>query len=333
MLHILLLILKIAGVILAVILGIVVLLVCMVLFVPVRYEASGKCDGTLLSVKGRIRVTWFLRAIRLDVYYKEKRLKWRIRILWIRKIGGHIKEENNHEKSGTVEMDEKETKDAEAAEISKGKEEIPEARQEVEKKPENSEEESEKSMEKIPETESGNKEAFEDMEKTQEYPEERERFSGKISEFLRRICEKIKERFQRILSFFQNMNDRIRRWKEKKDHILEFVKDEAHVGAFRKGKRELFKLLRRLRPRKLLLEARFGFSDPCTTGRILAGLSMLYPFMGESVRLMPDFENRVLKGHAEIKGRIYACYFLFLCWNLIWSRNIRKTYRDIKNFE
>lgn len=324
MLHILLLILKIAGVILAVILGIVVLLVCIVLFVPVRYEASGKCDGNLLSLKSRICVTWFLRAVRLDISYKEKRLKWRIRILWIKKTGGQIKEEeNNHEESNTEETDGKETK---ASQIS-------EADHAFEKESEECEKENKKSMEKIPETKSGDNEAFESMEEAQEPSEKGTGFSAENPGFLYRIFEKVRGLLQSIRNFFSNISSRIKRFREKKDRLLEFVRDETHVGAFHKGKRELFKLVKRLKPKELLLEVRFGFFDPCTTGQVLAGLSMLYPFLEESVRLIPDFEKRVLKGHAEVKGKIYACYFFFLCWNLIWSRNIRRTYKDIKNFE
>ena len=45
MLHILLLILKIIGIILAVILGILVLLICIVVFAPVRYEVKAGCTG------------------------------------------------------------------------------------------------------------------------------------------------------------------------------------------------------------------------------------------------------------------------------------------------
>ena len=57
MLHILLLILKIIGIIIAAILGILVLLVCVILFVPIRYEAGAEFDGTLKGVKARVKVT------------------------------------------------------------------------------------------------------------------------------------------------------------------------------------------------------------------------------------------------------------------------------------
>ena len=46
MLHILLFVLKIIGIIITAILGILVLLLCIVLFVPYRYEIKGRSEGT-----------------------------------------------------------------------------------------------------------------------------------------------------------------------------------------------------------------------------------------------------------------------------------------------
>ena len=88
MLHILLLILKITGIILAVILGILVLLVCIVVFVPVRYEANGKCSGKIQTLKVKGKVTWMFSLVRADIYYKENKLKWRLRIAWKKFLGG-----------------------------------------------------------------------------------------------------------------------------------------------------------------------------------------------------------------------------------------------------
>ena len=88
MLHILLLILKIIGIILAAILGILVLLVCIVLFVPVRYEVSGKCEGNIDSLKAKIKVTWLLHLVRVDAYFKNRKLRWRLRLAWMKRMGG-----------------------------------------------------------------------------------------------------------------------------------------------------------------------------------------------------------------------------------------------------
>lgn len=88
MLHILLLVLKIIGIIIAAILGILVLLLCIVLFVPFRYEIKGRSEGTAASLKGKIKVAWLLHLFRADVYYKDQKLMWRIRFAWFKWMAG-----------------------------------------------------------------------------------------------------------------------------------------------------------------------------------------------------------------------------------------------------
>ncbi|MEZ3436055.1 MAG: DUF2953 domain-containing protein [Lachnospiraceae bacterium] len=329
MLHILLLILKIIGIILAVILGILILLTCIVLFVPVRYEAAGRCEGSLASLEGRVCVTWLLRLIRADVHYSENQLKWRLRILWIKKNGDNIKEEEfSHEEGSTEESHEEKAESAEVEKLPESKEEIPEARRQVEEEPKECEEDRKESVETVSQAESGDHEGVKDAEAPQESDEKGKKLWGKIRE----IFEKIKQFFRKLKESVQNIRNKTAELGEKKDMLADFLTDETHVGAFQRGKKECFKLLKRLSPKKLLIKARFGFSDPCLTGQVLAGLSILYPFMEEHMDITPDFENQVLEGYAMIKGRIYAVHFLVLCWNLIWSRNVRRTYKDIKNF-
>ncbi len=333
MLHILLLFLKIIGIILAVILGIVILLACIVLFVPVRYEAVGKCGGDLKSLKGRVCVTWLFRLIRLDVHYKEQKLRWRIRILWIKKTGGQIKEESHNEESNTKGTYDEKTEFKEAEKLPESKEEIPETGGEIAEKSETCEKEREESVEEIPQAESGDNEASAKDKESPEASEERTGIFQKIRSFTQSILEKIKGLFRKIQELFSGIRDKVYSLEEKKDKILGFLKDETHIGAVKKGKKEVFKLLRRLRPKKLFIEARFGFEDPCITGKTLAGLSILYPFIGEHVELTPDFKKRILKGKLYTKGNVCAFHFLILLWNLFWSRNVRQTYRDVKNFE
>ena len=85
MLHILILILKIIGIIIAVILGILLLLIAIFLFAPVHYEVQGRCDGDLGSLKGKVQITWLLSLIRADILYKNGKMKWRLRLAWIKR--------------------------------------------------------------------------------------------------------------------------------------------------------------------------------------------------------------------------------------------------------
>ena len=82
MLHGLLLVLKIAGIILAVLLGIVLAAAAAVLFVPVRYAADAQYDKN--SGKKpvlRVRVTWLLHLFRFFMEYNED-FKMRAQVLF-----------------------------------------------------------------------------------------------------------------------------------------------------------------------------------------------------------------------------------------------------------
>ena len=93
MLHLLLLILKIAGIILAIILGILIVLLCIVLFVPVCYQVSGKTDGTEKGTKVRCKVTWLFSLLELKILYGNKSSVFSARIGWKRIKGGERSDE------------------------------------------------------------------------------------------------------------------------------------------------------------------------------------------------------------------------------------------------
>ncbi len=68
MLHVLLLILKITGIVIACILGLVIIVVAAVLFVPVRYKADADYHG---KFKAHAKLSW-LGILRVIVSYDEE---------------------------------------------------------------------------------------------------------------------------------------------------------------------------------------------------------------------------------------------------------------------
>lgn len=428
MLHILLLILKVIGIILAVILGILVLLVCIVVFVPVRYEVNGRAGGKLSELKVKGKVTWLFSLVRADIYFKENKLKWRLRIAWKKILGGQEygadadpggepakddkaqnkkteggEDEENWRRYGSDEEGEGgEESDGEAwrdepeeggsgeegaekvrlagLREDEGGEEGAEKAGQEEFREDDEDEESEKSHEEAWPAESAEgrknakkarrwpgkrkktgrikksgkkrKEEFGEDEELyreilesleEEYPDDEEagfeergageERSSEGSGGIKGLIEKIKGIFSRIKCTIRGICDKIKELLEKKNRLLAFIRDETHAGAFRKAKKEVFKLLGRLKPKKFLLEARFGFDDPALTGQVLAALAVLYPCFGTAVSLCPDFAQRTFKGKLYIKGRIRFCHFAAAAWNLFWSRNVRRTYKDIRNFQ
>ena len=120
---------------------------------------------------------------------------------------------------------------------------------------------------------------------------------------------------------------------DKKEKLEEFLRDEVHKGAYHKCKKELFRLMKHLKPKKADVRIIYGFDDPYHTGQALAVFGVLYPFVGGCISVTPDFEHQVLKGSAYLKGKIYLWHFVQSGWKLIRNRNVRQTYRDIRNFK
>lgn len=305
MLHILLLILKIIGIILAVILGIIILLLGIILFVPIRYEISAKCDGTIDSLKAKAKVTWLLHLLRADVLVKGNKLKWQVRAAWIKKSSAMALGERKEEKN-----DETKEKESEKVAEEDVKDEV------VKETAESIEEKHEADSEKVKEHR-----LEEDSKESKEKPEDVSETDETVAEegTKKSVGDKIKEKYEKI--------------KETIDKIVDLLTDESHVNALKKIKKELFVLLKRLKPKKVQLKLKFGFDDPSVTGKVLGGISIIYPFLGDTTEIIPDFENQILKGNVYIKGRIRICHFAALAVKLLLCKDIRTSYKDIKNFK
>lgn len=288
MLHFFLLILKIIGWILLAILGILVLLVCVVLFVPVRYELDGKCNGTIDTLDVRFRFSFLLHFLAGTVCYTEGKPTWNLRIAWKRFV------------NRDTELQETPIKKSEDSESS-----VNNAKDEEINVPE----------EPIKNEESVSEESITKESVTKETVSKKESFLDKIEYKYKKIRDKLRE---------------IARKKEK---VMEFLTNEIHQAAFLKVISELKRLLLRMRPQKIMGEIEFGFDDPAWTGQVLAGISILYPYFADCFQIIPDFEEKKLRGQLEIKGKISAKNFVALGLRVILDKNVRMTLRHIKTFK
>ena len=87
-----------------------------------------------------------------------------------------------------------------------------------------------------------------------------------------------KVKAKKIQCSIQKISDKIKEIIALKDKIVAFIESEVHKKAFQKLLKELLRLLKKLKPKKLKANVEFGFEDPSKTGTVLAYLSMLYPF-------------------------------------------------------
>lgn len=88
-------------------------------------------------------------------------------------------------------------------------------------------------------------------------------------------------------------------------------------------KEKIFRALKAILPKKWSILAKFGFSDPSITGKIMAGLGILYPVIGNHIVAIPFFEEEILEIEGELKGRLRPIYFLWQILLLILNKDVR----------
>ncbi len=162
-------------------------------------------------------------------------------------------------------------------------------------------------------------------EKTEEKIEEKaEKKVGKNdSKKIEQIFEKIKYTFQKICATIKSLQ-------KKKEYILRFLKNDIHKSAWKLCVAQLKKLFHRMKPKKIVGSVEYGTEDPAFTGKILAVISMIYPFTGEQIEIIPDFDEKTLKADVCVVGKIRSVFFLCLGVRLIMSKEIRITYKHIR---
>ena len=292
MLHILLLILKIIGIILLVILGLLSVSSCLVLFAPAHYQVSVKTDDGIKDLTFCLKAHWFLHLISAFVNYKDKEWNWQFKIAWkkFRTSGQKTSDETGN------------TADVENQEHSEKTENVDYAND-----AESTDDANEEKV--VKNAEDSRKESSTKKTKT------KQAWYEKIKCTILKFCDKIKEI-----------------WKTQ-EKITDFLTDEIHKLAFGRVKTEIITLAKRLSPRTLKGYARFGFEDPYNTGRVLAGLSMLYPFYGEKIAIYPEFERKILEADINMKGHMRGIHLLNMVLHLLFDKNIRTTYKHFKSLK
>lgn len=336
MLHILLIILKIIGIVLLCLLGVVLLGIACALFVPVRYrvEALRKEGEGEPPVILRVKVTWLLHFVNLVLRF-DGSLFLRARVMLFTLFRLPKKEKRSKKgKSGAKSVAEPEEAGESKADKRSGKDDgvraIPEnqavresaSRPEIQEtaaqteRPEETEDRPDKS------TEAGKDELPENpsfMDKLRAIPE-----------ILRGVFLKIKGLFENIQYTIRKFCDKIKSASDTIEYYRGVIEGEAFKRSFTLCKGELLRIVKSLKPQKFQVKLVVGMDDPAATGQILAYCGMLYPLIGGHVDVVGDFEKKRLEGQALVKGKIRFFTFLRVAVKVYFNRDIRKLYHLLK---
>lgn len=333
MLHILLLILKWIGIVLAVFLLLVLLLINLGLFVPVRYRADASCQNDIETLEAEFELSWMWKFFFLTACWKKGKADMKIRIGW-KYLFSEEKEGKSEEKIEVPEEKEENDLQKEKEEqkfLKEQKESLPPEKTNRSLPENNVQEQAEKRECHQEKTESG---IDKEEEEKESFTADRRKAGGRKKKPLwDRMKEKISEWIERCKSFWRKILAMGRNFRGKKEQIESFLTDASHRRAFCSLKREVRRFLGHVSPKDVKIVGKIGLEDPYMTGQVLAVLGMLFPFLGENTVIVPDFENKVLEGSVHIEGKIHNFRMLAILWRLIKDRDVRKIIIDIKKLK
>ncbi len=281
-------ILKIIGIILLCLLGLLFVLLTVVLFVPVRYRIQGEVKEKETQI--HIRASWLCHAISFLGDYVDGTFDYILKIFGVRKEFGGSEEETSSE----VEEQDDETVETE---ISTKAEEIPQ------------------------ETAEGVAEAGEAGKPWKST----ERIYGKKSR-KRSFCCKISSKLKKIRETVKKIWDFIVHLPQKFDKIKEVVTDAGNKNALSLTWRELRYLLRHFKFRKVHTDLEFSAGDPALTGQIFGGIAVIPAFYRYDMHIYPDFASDTfyVRGTFDIKGRIRLIHLLCSVIRLLKEKDVRR---------
>lgn len=357
MLQVLFTMLKILGILILTILGIILTVLLLVLFVPIRYSGDASFEG---KPKGNVLVSWLLRLVTVRVNYDGKALKALVKVLWFK-----LFEQTLWPSQDAVEtMDEmaedlsdaglfvgipeqdivqvNEVRSEPANELVKDVEAQPLPKPVAEVKAKSSSEPvtdvNAKSIQKpAPQVNTPSVRAIEKAqtqkkaEKTTdtavpdtEKPPLLEKIYHKVQSLILSVVEKMK-------AAYRSVNEKYAVYQEKLETVRTFLGDPENQKTLRLIKRQLWKLIRHILPRKMRGRIRFGFDDPAVTGQILTYISPFYGLYAKSVTVEPVFDEKVIEGELHIKGRIRVGTLLWYVVRVLLNKNFRTILKKFLN--
>ena len=330
MLQILFLIIKIIGIILAALLGLALLILLLVLFVPVRYRAYGIRSSRECRAEGR--VSWLLRLLSIPFSFQDGELEIKVKLLGFT-ILDPLKEEEAFREPVQRKTEQSAGKEEETAGEDSEREEVPAEENAGEADASGSFEASQ-----ADEAETSAQPASErDAEAAAELENEASegRFFGLLRDLRRffraviRFFRKIPRKLKNLKCTFQRFCDKIKRMVKRYREMKAFALDERTKAAVSLVWKQAGILLGQALPRKIRGRLHFGTEDPALTGQILGAIGIFYPLFMDNVKVEPDFEKPALDGELSLKGRLRIVTVLRIAWRLYRDKNVRYVYRRL----
>lgn len=146
--------------------------------------------------------------------------------------------------------------------------------------------------------------------------------SGKIAGFFDKIRYTIRKIYDKIKYILKNIS-----------FYRELWNDPDTKGLLQHAGKRIGHILKRLRPRKLEVNARVGTGSPDTTGYLYGIYGMILPKLGKGVCITPDFEQAILEGDFKASGHFTIACVLFHSARLLLDKRLQQLKHKIRTFQ
>ncbi len=324
MMGIIISILKITGIVLASLIGLILMILLLVLFVPVRYRISankGKEDD--MPAAGA-KATWLLHILSACFKYDEGKTDLSVRIFGIR-----LKSAEEKENRRRLKEEKKREKEKKAAQKKTGKKknEIKLLEYDESNGAIKEEEIGLKGNPRVIRTDESSPPVISDKSKMADGAEKAPEKTGRIASLIDKIIGAVKSfkmRIEKIIGKISKATSEIEYYHDA------LFNDHLNREALSYIKAKLIRLLKSIAPKSFKGRLIYGGNDPADTGKVLAVAAMAYPIYGRDFRIEPDFENRILDFDATMKGRIYLNVVLVILLKLYMNKKVKRFIRIMK---
>ena len=294
MLTILFKILSILGILLLILLGIALVIILLVLFFPVCYKMSGKKNAEEMQFAAKIK--WLFGLVRVSYSYPVPG-KLLAKVLFFTVYDSSAEKKNSASGEDTRTAPNKDITTLLSDDTDMAK------------------------TDTATDTEAS-ADAKTSAEENTPGPQLETSTSGKLAGFfekirytIRKICDKIKYILKNI-SFYKEL------WN-----------DPDTKGLLQHAGKRIGHILKRLRPRKLEVNARVGTGSPDTTGYLYGIYGMILPKLGKGVCITPDFEQAILEGDFKASGHFTIACVLFHSARLLMDKRLQQLKHKIRTFQ
>ena len=332
MIHIILAILKIVGILLAVLLGLVLLILLTVLFLPLRYRICAEKHGELKKSTANVSVSWLFGILKVKAGYRNGQISF-VPQIFGKKID-FAKKNTGQTEDSSEKAENNETKNCETEkteDVSEEKKALPVLEEKTKPDPEPSPK-TETQENKASKSETQDGEMSELQAEDAAEPEKRHRFFN-IIEKVRMQIEKIRNRILTAKEQAKKTIRSITKSKETLKRYLDFLRSDLSREVYQILKNHLFYLLRHIRPHKIKGYVHYGFGDPALTGEFTGILYLILPAKCGELDLDPDFEDQVCEGEVLALGHIRICHLALTGAKIFFDKKLKIYWKRFCKFQ